>query len=158
MLKGFKPIYDEKSKILILGSFPSKKSLEEKFYYSHKQNQFWKILGDIFKVNLKEKTVEEKKLFLLKNNIALWDVFKKVEREGIKDSNIKNYELNDFKIFKNKNIKAVFYNGKTAYKQKKEVEKIIKTKHYYLPSTSPLHTKKYNEKLKEWSKIKKYLK
>ena len=41
---GFGPVYDEKSRILILGSFPSVKSREEGFFYGHPRNRFWKIL------------------------------------------------------------------------------------------------------------------
>ncbi len=157
---GFKPVYDKNSRILILGSFPSEKSLEKKFYYSHKNNIFWKLLGEILgEKNLKEKTIKEKKNFLLKNKIALWDVYKKVNRIGSKDSNIKEKELNDFKKLKSLNLKAIFYNGRTAYKEREKIKKVLKVEeHIYLPSTSPLHTKKYEEKKLEWKKIKEYLK
>lgn len=40
------PIYNQKSKILILGSFPSVKSREEGFFYGHPQNRFWKVFGN----------------------------------------------------------------------------------------------------------------
>ncbi len=155
LLEGFKPVFDNKSKILILGSFPSVKSLEENFYYSHKRNVFWKILGELLEEkNLEEKTVREKKDFLLKNKIALWDVYKKVNRIGSKDSNIKEKELNDLKILKDLNLKAIFYNGKTAYKEKEKIKKVLNVKkHFYLPSTSPLHTMKYEEKKEKWKKI-----
>ena len=41
--KGFKPFFDENSKILILGSFPSVKSRETDFYYGNPQNRFWRV-------------------------------------------------------------------------------------------------------------------
>ena len=42
------PIYNEKSKILILGSFPSPKSRENEIFYGNPQNRFWKVLSIIF--------------------------------------------------------------------------------------------------------------
>lgn len=47
---GFGPVYDEKSRILILGSFPSVKSREEGFFYGHPRNRFWKILATVCNV------------------------------------------------------------------------------------------------------------
>ena len=57
------PVYDDRSKILILGSFPSVKSREGQFFYHHKQNRFWKVLAAVFEDTLPE-TIEEKKEFL----------------------------------------------------------------------------------------------
>ena len=56
----FAPVYDEHSKILILGTFPSVKSREQNFYYGHPQNRFWKVLAAIFDEEIPQ-TVDEKK-------------------------------------------------------------------------------------------------
>ena len=61
----FPPIFDEHSRILILGSFPSVKSRENQFYYGHPQNRFWKVLAAVCGVPAPG-TIEEKKKFLLK--------------------------------------------------------------------------------------------
>ncbi len=42
-----KPIYNENSKTLILGTFPSVKSREMCFFYSHPQNRFWRVMARI---------------------------------------------------------------------------------------------------------------
>ena len=108
------PIYDEYSKVLILGSMPSVKSREIGFYYAHKTNRFWGILEKLFNVSLN--TIEEKKKFLLDNHIALWDVFKSCDIHASSDASIKNYELNDINMITNiANIQAIFCTGKTAY-------------------------------------------
>ena len=108
------PIYDEYSKVLILGSMPSQKSREVGFYYAHKTNRFWHILEKLFHVNLN--TIEEKKKFLLDNHIALWDVFAFCEINASSDASIKNYQLNDIDmILKHANIKAIFCTGKKSY-------------------------------------------
>ena len=67
------PVYDEHSRILILGSFPSVKSREQKFFYGHKQNRFWKVLAGILGCEVPQ-TIEEKKAMLLEHHIAVWDV------------------------------------------------------------------------------------
>ena len=67
------PLFDENSKILILGSFPSVKSREQGFFYSHPQNRFWQVLASVLQQPIPA-SIEEKKAFLLQNNIAVWDV------------------------------------------------------------------------------------
>ena len=67
------PLYDENSRILILGSFPSVRSREAKFFYGHPQNRFWKVTSAVFGEDVPQ-TIDEKKAFLFRNHIALWDV------------------------------------------------------------------------------------
>ena len=136
----FKPIYNENSKILILGSFPSVKSREYNFYYSHPQNRFWKILSKIFNEE-KIDTIEQKTNLLLKNNIAIYDVIMKCDIEGSLDSNIKNVKVNDINsIITNSKIEKIFFNGKKAYelflKYNKNNMNNNKIKLEVLPSTS----------------------
>ena len=60
----FEPVYDQDSKILILGSFPSVKSREQKFFYGHPRNRFWKVLAGVLDREVPG-TICEKKAFLL---------------------------------------------------------------------------------------------
>ena len=69
----FEPVFNENSRILILGTLPSVKSREQQFYYGHKQNRFWKVLAAICRETVPEE-IEERKIFLLKSRIAVWDV------------------------------------------------------------------------------------
>ncbi len=149
------PIYNEESKILILGSFPSVKSREVKFYYAHPQNQFFKILSVIFNEEIKDKIS-----FLYKHNIALWDVVKSCTIEGSNDSSIKNVKVNNIEnIIKKSNIKTIFTTGKKAYDlYQKFLEKKIGIKAIYLPSTSPLYQViSFSEKVEKYKIILKYL-
>ncbi len=150
------PVFDKNSEILILGSFPSVKSRETKFFYGHKQNRFWKIVAEIFDCSVPQ-TVNEKKRFLIDNHIALWDVIAQCEITGSSDLSIKNAEANNLDIILNSaNIKKIFVNGKTAerYYNKYLFEK-IGINAVCLPSTSPANAAYSFEKLKkEWSKIK----
>ena len=115
MYKGFEAIFDKNSKILILGSFPSVKSREVGFYYANKQNRFWKMLGQIFGEEVGE-TIETKKEYLLKHNIALWDIVKSSDIEGSLDKNLKNVEVVDLnEVLTKAKIEKIICNGKKAY-------------------------------------------
>lgn len=134
----FPPLYDKDSKILVLGSFPSVKSREQLFFYGHPQNRFWKVTAAVFGDDI-PKSIEDKKAFLHKNHIALWDVIASCDIEGSADSTIKNVVPNDLDaIIKNSKVKRIFVNGKTAekYYNKYTKDKLGRAA-VCLPSTSP---------------------
>ena len=148
------PIFDENSKILILGSFPSVKSREEAFFYGHKQNRFWKVISAVFGAD-EPKTVPEKKDFLLKYGVALWDVIASCDIEGSADSTIKNVTANDLSfILENSKVDRIIVNGKTAEKYYNKYT-LPKTgiKAICLPSTSPANAAWSLERLTEAWKI-----
>ena len=132
------PVFDENSKILILGSFPSVKSREEMFFYGHKQNRFWKVISAVFDED-EPKTVPEKKSFLLNNGIALWDVIASCDIEGSADSTIKNVTPNDLSLILNTaKIEKIFVNGGTAARfYKRYMEQKTGISAITLHSTSP---------------------
>ena len=149
------PVYDETSEILILGSFPSVKSREEGFFYGHPQNRFWKITAAVFGEEVPV-SIEEKKEFLLRNHIAVWDVIESCEITGSADSSIKNVKANDLeKILKNTRISQIFVNGKTAEKlYNKYIFPVLGRECICLPSTSPANAAWNLDKLTaEWKKI-----
>lgn len=141
------PIYDENSKILILGSMPSVKSRELKFYYANSQNRFWKVMENIFKIKLN--TNEDKINFLLDKHIALWDTIKSCNITGSLDSTIKNIKYNNFNlIFKKARIKAIFCTGRKSYDlYLKQNKKDIPV--FYLPSPSGANASSSLDKLTE---------
>ena len=150
------PVWDENSKVLILGSFPSVKSRENGFFYGHKQNRFWKVLAAVFDRNVPE-TIEEKKRLLVQNGVALWDVIASCDITGSADSSIKNAKPNDIlPIIMKSKITAVFVNGNTAAKlYEKYLFSETKIKAIVLPSTSPANARFTLEMLTEkWSVIK----
>ena len=142
------PLYDENSKILILGSFPSVKSREEGFFYGHPQNRFWKVTSAIFGEDV-PCTIDEKKSFLIRNHIALWDVIGSCEIEGSSDSTIRNVTVNDISvILETADIQAIFLNGKKAFQLYQEyLLPVIEREGICLPSTSPANAAWNLEKL-----------
>ncbi len=152
------PIFDERSRILILGSFPSQRSREEMFFYGHPQNRFWKVVSAVFEQKTPQ-TIAEKTEFLLSNNIALWDVIASCVITGSSDSSIKNVVANDIdEILTVADIQQIFVNGKTAEKYyNKHIKSMIDREAVCLPSTSPANAAWTLERLTEaWSVIKEY--
>lgn len=155
----FEPVFDENSKVLILGTFPSVKSRENQFYYGHPQNRFWKVIAGLTESEVPQ-TIEEKKKLLLEHGIAIWDVIESCDIIGSSDSSIKNVVPADIeRVVANSKIQNIYANGGTAkklyekYSQKKTGREIIG-----LPSTSPANAAYSLERLLEcWQDVKKVL-
>ena len=149
------PVYDERSEILILGSFPSVKSREEQFFYGHPQNRFWRVVASVFEQDV-PRTMEEKRAFLLRNRIALWDVIASCEIEGSSDQSIRNPVPNDLTpILTAADIKRIFVNGRKAEEYyNKLIWPKLGREAVYLPSTSPANAAmKFDQLMQAWSAI-----
>lgn len=139
---------------LILGSFPSVKSRQTEFYYSHPQNRFWKVLAAIYSCPVPD-TIERKKNLILSHNLALFDVIASCDISGSADSKITNVVPNDLSpILSGSKITKIYVNGKTA---EKYYNKYLRTSTdiecVTLPSTSPANAACSLEKLIESWKI-----
>ncbi len=150
------PLYNQDSKVLVLGSFPSVKSREAMFFYHHPQNRFWKVISGVFEEALPV-TIPEKRALLLRNHIAVWDVIQSCEIAGSSDSSIRNVVVNDLSgLLAEAQIRQIIANGSTSYRLYMKYifpqtgRDILK-----LPSTSPANAACTYEKLLEaWSVIK----
>ncbi|MCI8317418.1 MAG: DNA-deoxyinosine glycosylase [Lachnospiraceae bacterium] len=137
----FPPVYNENSRILILGSLPSVKSREQMFYYGHPQNRFWKVIAGLTGASVPS-TIPEKKALLLAQGIAVSDVIAECDIIGSSDSSIRNVIPMDLQeILENAKIRQIYANGNTAKKlferfQQKSCQRDI----IGLPSTSPANT------------------
>lgn len=157
--RQFGPVYDENSKILILGSFPSVKSREANFYYGHPQNRFWPLLSKLLDSEIPG-NIEKKKTLLVDNNIALWDTLDSCDIIGSSDSSIKNaVPVDIMQILNSAQIEKIFCNGGTSHalfvKYLTPVCGIVPVK---LPSTSPANAAWTADRLyNEWKQIKEYL-
>ena len=143
------PVFDEHSRVLILGSFPSVKSREAQFFYGHPQNRFWRVLSSLLGEEAGE-TPAEKTAFLLRHRIALWDVIASCEIEGSADSTIANAVPNDLsQILATARITQIFTNGKTADRlYRRYLWDATGIEAVCLPSTSPANAAWTFEKLR----------
>jgi hypoxanthine-DNA glycosylase len=135
-LHPFKPIVFKDTKVLILGSFPSKKSFEKNFYYAHPQNQFWKILSALTNYPVNNR---DQKIWLLKEaHIGLWDVIGSCLQESSLDSSIYDEELNDIAglLEAYPSITKIACTGKKAYELYSMHFAYLGIEPIYLPSPS----------------------
>ena len=150
-VKGFNPVFDKNSKILILGSFPSLISRHNQFYYGNPRNRFWNMINKIFNVELL--TTNQKIEFLLKHNIAIWDIVCECEIEGSMDKDVKNPIYADLVSIlpPQTKINKIICNGKLSYNLTMEYCKNnnIDIPIVYLQSTSPANPR-FN--ISDWEK------
>jgi double-stranded uracil-DNA glycosylase len=158
-IQSFPPVCNANARVLILGSMPGKKSLEQQQYYAHPANAFWRIMGEL--IGAYPELAYEKRLKALKTaGLALWDVLAACERASSLDSHIRNEEVNDLETFfrRHSQITRVFFNGRKA---EQSFGKFVLGKQHLpsllfhrLPSTSPAHAGMcYADKLKAWRAI-----
>ena len=130
------PVWDERSRILILGSFPSVKSREGQFFYHHPRNRFWRVLAAVLGCEVPG-TIPEKKAMLLAHGVALWDVIASCEITGSSDSSIRNAVPNDVGPIAAQ-VQAILCNGQTAFRlYGRFLEPALGRPAIPLPSTSP---------------------
>ncbi|MBN2768075.1 MAG: DNA-deoxyinosine glycosylase [Campylobacterales bacterium] len=145
----FDPIVFKNTSVLILGSFPSIKSIENGFYYAHPQNQFWKILNQLTNYPINNR---DQKIWLLKElKIGLWDMIQSCKRESSLDSSLEDELLNDIPAFleRYESIKKIAFTGRKSQALFETHFGYIDIKKVYLPSPSPAYVKmSIEEKIK----------
>lgn len=157
--RTFGPVYDNNSRIIILGSFPSVRSREANFYYCHPQNRFWPLLARLLECEMPE-SIEGKKEVLLKNRIALWDALDSCDIIGSSDSSIKNaVPVDIMQILNSADIRKIFCNGGASHTLFiKYLTPLCGITPVKLPSTSPANATWSVDRLySEWAQIKEFL-
>ena len=155
LVHPFPPTWDEHSEILILGSFPSVKSREMAYFYGHRQNRFWRLIAALYEDDTPQ-TVEERRAFLLRHHIALWDVIASCTIVGSSDSSIRDAVPNDIRpILAGAPIREIYTNGQTAFRlYRKYLLPEIGREAVCLPSTSPANAAwSLDRLLSAWSAI-----
>ena len=150
LIHNIQPIFNNKSRVLILGSFPSPKSRENNMFYGNVNNRFWAIFATLFNQNMPQNNAD-KITFLLEHKIALWDVVKECRISGASDASITDAIPNDLSIIlNNAKIEAIFTTGKTATVL---FNKFYHKQSIYLPSPSPANFAYSFEKLVDSYKV-----
>ena len=150
LIHPFEPVYDARSRALVLGTFPSVKSRAQGFYYGHPQNRFWRVLAGVYGESVPE-SICEKRALLLAHGVALWDVLASCEIQGSADASIRNAVPSDVAgLLRITGISRVLVNGRTAH--------ALYMKYVYpetgvpalpLPSTSPANAARTPAELTE---------
>ncbi len=134
----FAPVFNSRSRLLILGTMPSVKSREMGFYYGHPRNRFWQVLAALADTQ-PPVTVTEKKAFLLSHGVAIWDVLHSCEIHASSDASIRQEVPNDMReILSVVPIARIYCNGAATYRMyEKHCLTNTGIEAVQLPSTSP---------------------
>jgi hypoxanthine-DNA glycosylase len=134
----FPPVWAADSRILILGTMPSRQSRKQGFYYGHPQNRFWKMLGALLDDPVPAQP-DERRDYLRRHHIALWDVLQSCAIRGSQDSTIQAAVANDIAgLLAKCPVRAILTNGQSAgYFYRQLCEPLTGRPCQILPSTSP---------------------
>ncbi|OBJ36141.1 DNA-deoxyinosine glycosylase [Mycolicibacterium mucogenicum] len=151
---GLPAIVGANPRVLILGSFPSEKSLDTGEYYANTRNQFWRLLGSLLGFDA-ELPYAERVDAVTDAGVALWDVVHSCRRVGSLDANIdrKTLVINDFTAFlaQHPTIERGFVNGLTAYTLFQRADIALPAAR--LPSSSGALTMSFPDKLAAWQVV-----
>jgi len=154
-LQGLEPVFDEGTRLLVLGSFPGVASLRSQQYYGHPQNQFWKILGALWSLPLHTMDYSSRLEAVRQRGLGIWDVYAACEREGSLDADIRAAELNDFtRVLRTcPSLQAIAHNGGESFRHASHTRKLGMPVHR-LPSTSPANASwSFERKLAAWREV-----
>jgi hypoxanthine-DNA glycosylase len=156
---SFPPVVDARTRVLVLGSLPGERSLAERRYYAHPQNQFWRLVGGAIGADLAALPYDQRLAALLARGIGLWDVVASARRTGSGDAAIAEATANDLPglIDRLPHLRAVAFNGGKAAAIGRPLLAGRPLALLALPSSSPLHTIGLAAKQPAWMALADYL-
>jgi double-stranded uracil-DNA glycosylase len=158
--RSFPPVFDERARVLVLGTLPGEESLRRQQYYAHPRNLFWRVAFALFEAT-PPTDYAERLAFVAAHRIALWDVCELGERERSADTTIRSERPNaiDRLLDEHPLIRAVAFNGTTAQRlYDRHFARRATLTYLALPSTSPAHaTIDFAAKLARWTALREVL-
>ncbi len=152
LLQGLSPEIDSRTRLVVLGSFPSVASLQAGEYYAHPRNHFWPLLSAIWGVDLRALAYRERLKVALQHGLGIWDVYAHCRREGSLDSAIHDAEFNDLAGLKRlaPQLQAIAHNGGESARAMRFTRSLgVEVRR--LPSTSPANASwSFERKLAAW--------
>lgn len=152
LLRGLPPVIDQRTRLLVLGSFPSVASLTAGQYYAHPRNHFWPLLSALWGLDLRALDYPKRLQEALQRGLGLWDVYAHCRREGSLDSAIRDAEFNDLAALKARApaLQAVAHNGGESARAMRFTA-ALGVRVWRLPSTSPANASwSFERKLAAW--------
>jgi hypoxanthine-DNA glycosylase len=152
--RGFPPVVDARTRLLILGSLPGEKSLAVQEYYGNRQNRFWHFMTELLGADLVAMGYGERLDCLLRHGVGLWDVVAEASRKGSLDADLRDPRANDLLglLEEFPRIDTLAFNGATAGRLglRQLGRHAERFRIHVLPSSSPAHTLAPAEKMKQW--------
>ena len=164
-LHGLLPMVGKGTRVLVLGSFPSVKSLQLQQYYAHPQNHFWRIMQSLWPHAPwpEDSDYRQRCQCLLDQGVGVWDVYAQCERQGSLDSAIRAAQLNDFPALLQRcpRLSGIAHNGGESFRHAQALEKSLaqaglaeQVTRHRLPSTSPANaTWTFEQKRAAWGAV-----
>jgi hypoxanthine-DNA glycosylase len=156
VLTGLAPIVSESTVLLILGSFPSVRSIAQRQYYAHPQNQFWRILQAIWPhspLPTGPDSYQKRSEWLLAHGLGVWDVYARCRREGSLDAAIRDAVPNDIASLRLPALAAIAHNGGESFRHARHTRTLGVPVHR-LPSSSPAHASwSFERKAAAWREV-----
>lgn len=153
--RGFPPVVDANTRLLVLGSLPGEASLASGQYYGHPRNAFWRLMEQVLDVELVALGYDARLAALLAHGVGLWDVIAQAKRRGSLDAAIRDPSANDLLALVESlpNLRVIGFNGATAAKLGGRLL-ADRVPTIALPSSSPAHAaRSFEEKAKIWRRL-----
>ena len=158
---AFAPVFDDRARVLILGSLPGAQSLARGEYYAHPQNAFWRLIGVVIGVDLTPLPYAARLEALRGAKVALWDVIASATRRGSLDAAIRDPCAAQLAalIAALPDLRAVAFNGATAARLgRRQLSGPDGPALIDLPSSSPAYAAMpFEAKRARWSRLAVYL-
>ena len=155
VLEGLPPVIAPHTRLIVLGSFPGKASLQAGQYYAHPRNHFWPIVSALWGVNLLAMPYAQRLEAIRTHGLGLWDVYARCERQGSLDTAIRNAEFNDLAGLKKiaPALRAIAHNGGESARAMRRTA-TLGVAAVRLPSTSPANASwSFERKLAAWRAV-----
>jgi hypoxanthine-DNA glycosylase len=156
---SFPPVVDPAVRLLICGSLPGERSLAQRQYYAHPQNQFWPLISAVIDRDLTALPYPERLAALLDAHVGLWDVVATARRHGSADAAMSDIAPNDIAALAATlpQLAAIAFNGGAAFRHGVRQLGRSALPLLALPSSSPLHTIGFAAKLPAWLALRGHL-
>ncbi|MDR1138761.1 MAG: DNA-deoxyinosine glycosylase [Clostridiales bacterium] len=153
IIHPFAPVVGTQCKVLILGSIPSVKSVEDGYPYAHPHNKFWRLMSDILGIDFALLNGNQRQQTLLAHDIALFDAILECDIVGSSDSTATNIIHTDIlTLIAHTNISKILCNGTLSYRTVTRYNPNLSITVVRMPSTSPANaTMTYQTLLSIWS-------
>ena len=151
-LAGLGPVVSDRTRLVVLGSFPGVASLQAQQYYGHPRNHFWPILSALWGVDLFSLSYPRRLRAMLDHGVGLWDAYASCRRVGSLDSAIEAPKPNDLERLRQlaPALRAVAHNGGESARSMQRTS-ALGVEVIRLPSTSPANASwSFDRKLAAW--------
>jgi hypoxanthine-DNA glycosylase len=151
-LQGLPPVIGPRTRLVVLGSFPSVASLQAGQYYAHPRNQFWTILSALWGIDLRALPYRRRLAEVKRRGLGIWDVYASCRRDGSLDSAIEDAQHNDLAGLRARapGLRAIAHNGGESARAM-AITRTLGLPVLRLPSTSPANASwSLERKLAAW--------